>query len=37
MPGAASHALLALRLDRLETRDGPVVWPDGLAREVLAR
>ena len=34
---AASHALLALRLERLETRDGPVAWPERFAGELLAR
>ncbi|MGD0655987.1 MAG: hypothetical protein ABSA16_16750 [Thermoguttaceae bacterium] len=32
---SASHALLALRLKRLETRDGPVAWPEKFADELL--
>lgn len=34
---AASHAFLALRMERIETRDGPVAWPGAFARELLAR
>jgi squalene-hopene/tetraprenyl-beta-curcumene cyclase len=34
---AASHALLALRLERLETRSGTVAWPETFARELLPR
>ncbi|MGD0897367.1 MAG: prenyltransferase/squalene oxidase repeat-containing protein [Thermoguttaceae bacterium] len=34
---AASHALLATGRERLETRDGPVAWPEKFAAELLAR
>ena len=34
---AASHAFLAVRLERLDTRDGPVAWPKAFTRELLAR
>ena len=34
---AASHAFLAVHLDRFDTRNGPVVWPEALARELLSR
>jgi hypothetical protein len=34
---SASHALLALQLKRLETRDGPIDWPEKFADELLAR
>ena len=34
---AASHAFLAVRLERFQTSDGPVAWPEALARELLQR
>jgi len=34
---AASHAFLAVDLKRLKARDGPVVWHEAFARELLAR
>ena len=34
---AASHAFLALGLQRLETAAGPVAWPEKFAAELLAR
>ena len=34
---AASHAFLAVGLERFQARDGPVVWPEAFARELLGR
>jgi squalene-hopene/tetraprenyl-beta-curcumene cyclase len=34
---AASHAFLAVDLDRFDTREGPVAWPEAFARELLGR
>ncbi|MGA2258603.1 MAG: hypothetical protein ABSG53_28390, partial [Thermoguttaceae bacterium] len=34
---AASHAFLAVGLQRFQTRDGPVVWPEAFAHELLGR
>lgn len=34
---AASHAFLALRIDRFTSRDGPVAWPEAFAVQLLQR
>jgi squalene-hopene/tetraprenyl-beta-curcumene cyclase len=34
---AASHAFLALHLQRFHSREGSVAWPEAFARELLAR
>jgi squalene-hopene/tetraprenyl-beta-curcumene cyclase len=34
---AASHAFLAVHIERLRTRDGSVAWPAAFARELLGR